>query len=112
MLELCAADLYPSPRVYLGFTMCLFNDYSHIPSNDLVRGCALEHGIDFEKLNDCASKDHGENGMALLRKSVKRSGKAGVQTSCTVGASFFLYHIYHSVKLMLILFDYSVGASK
>ena len=84
MLELCAANLYPSPRIYLGFTMCLFNDYTNIPGNALVKGCALEYGVDFEKLNDCASKDDGENGMALLRDSVKRSSKAGVDTSCTV----------------------------
>ena len=64
--------------------MCLFNDYTHIPGDALVKGCALEYGIDFEKLNDCASKDHGENGMALLRDSVKRSSKAGVDKSCTV----------------------------
>ncbi|KAI1853357.1 hypothetical protein JX265_000147 [Neoarthrinium moseri] len=73
ILELCAAHLYPDPKSYLGFTMCLTRDYKLIPQRELVEDCALEHAIDFEKLNDCAAKDDGAFGISLLRDSVKRS---------------------------------------
>jgi hypothetical protein len=72
IIELCAAHLYPSPVIYLGFTMCLSRDYQDIPDKDLVEDCALEHGIDFEELNKCASSDDGFS-VALLRNSVRRS---------------------------------------
>lgn len=83
IVELCAADLYPDPKIYLGFTMCLSDDYSHIPDKDLMESCALEHGLDFDKLNDCSSKDDGGYGIDLLRQSVTRSANAHVQYSCT-----------------------------
>jgi len=83
ILELCAADLYPDPKTYLGFTMCMSNEYDAIPEHDLVHDCALEHGMSFEKLNKCASRDDGY-GMKLLRDSVNRSKEADVQTSCTI----------------------------
>ncbi|KAI9797445.1 MAG: hypothetical protein M1833_005485 [Piccolia ochrophora] len=83
MLELCAASLYPDPKIYLGFTMCLTRDYEHIPERHLVEDCALEHGIDFGKLNACVSRDDGY-AMELLRASVERTAAAGVKFSCTI----------------------------
>jgi hypothetical protein len=68
--------------------MCMTNDYTHIPQKELVQGCALEHGIDFDKLNDCASKDDGAYGLDMLRESFKRTADAKVTFSCTVCNSF------------------------
>jgi hypothetical protein len=31
IIELCAAQLYPDPKVFLGFALCLSNDYSRPP---------------------------------------------------------------------------------
>ncbi|KFY59283.1 hypothetical protein V496_05733 [Pseudogymnoascus sp. VKM F-4515 (FW-2607)] len=59
ILELCAAHLYPEPRIYLGFVMCLSNDYKEIPDEALVMGCALEHAVDIQKLNECAGSADG-----------------------------------------------------
>ncbi|KAK6077495.1 hypothetical protein SCUP234_06584 [Seiridium cupressi] len=73
IIELCAAHLYPDPKIYLGFVMCLSKDYKDIPQRELVEDCALEHAVDFEELNDCATKDDGGFGISLLRNSVKRS---------------------------------------
>ncbi|KAF4551523.1 Hypothetical protein D9617_13g100240 [Elsinoe fawcettii] len=84
ILELCAAELYPDPKMYLGFTMCMTRQYKDIPDKGLVQDCALEHGISFEKLNDCASDEHTGKGISLLRDSVERSASANVTTSCTV----------------------------
>lgn len=84
ILELCAADLYPDPKIFLGFTNCLTMSYSKIPQKELVKECSLEHGIDFDELNHCASKDDGAFGMDLLRNSVARSANANVTKSCTV----------------------------
>ncbi|KAF2459086.1 hypothetical protein BDY21DRAFT_282761 [Lineolata rhizophorae] len=84
IIELCAATLYPDPKIYLGFAMCLTRDYSEIPQRSLVEDCALEHGIDFGKLNDCSSKDDGAYGIRLLRESVERSNDLDVHISCTV----------------------------
>jgi hypothetical protein len=72
IIELCAARIYPEPRIYLGFTMCLTKDYQAIPEKNFVEDCALEHGMDFQKLNDCASSEDGI-GIDMLRKSVKRT---------------------------------------
>lgn len=83
MLELCAASLYPSPKTYLGFAMCLSRDYGSIPQRELVEDCALEHGIAFGELNKCVSSDDGF-GVSLLRKSMLRSESANVTKSCTV----------------------------
>ncbi|KAI9787219.1 MAG: hypothetical protein M1839_003454 [Geoglossum umbratile] len=83
MIELCAASLYPNPKISLGFAMCLSNDYEHIPDQDLIEDCALEHRVDFDKLNHCVSRDDGY-AIGLLRKSVVRSAEAGVHTSCTI----------------------------
>ncbi|KAI0535963.1 hypothetical protein GGR58DRAFT_514971 [Xylaria digitata] len=73
IIELCAHQLYPDPKIWLGFTMCLTKDYQAIPGRDLVEDCALEHAVDFEKLNECATRDDGAFGMGMLRESVKRS---------------------------------------
>jgi hypothetical protein len=84
ILELCTASEYPDPKIYLGFTMCLSRYYHDIPKKELVQDCALEHGVDFDKVNECMSKDDGAYGMGLLRESVKRSADLGVSRSCTV----------------------------
>ncbi|KAF1936480.1 hypothetical protein EJ02DRAFT_459503 [Clathrospora elynae] len=81
---LCAASSYPDPKLYLGFTNCLTADYAEIPSKALIQDCALEHGLDFDVLNDCMSKDTGAYGMGLLRDSVEHSKDVGVDTSCTI----------------------------
>ncbi|KIW01951.1 uncharacterized protein PV09_06788 [Verruconis gallopava] len=84
ILELCAAYLYPDPKIYLGFTLCMSKQYPDIPSRELVHDCALEHGIAFEKLNECASRDEGAFGTGLLRSSVRHSSEVGVTMSCTI----------------------------
>lgn len=83
-IELCAARVYPDPKIYLGFTYCLTKDYADIPSEHLIQNCALEHGVSFDLLNDCVSHDDGAVGLNLLRKSVARSADAGVTKSCTI----------------------------
>jgi hypothetical protein len=84
ILLLCAASEYPDPKIHLGFTMCLVRDYQLIPKQSFVEDCSLEHGISFETLNDCMSKDNGAYGMGLLRNSVSRSADLGIKISCTV----------------------------
>lgn len=81
---LCAASEYPDPKLYLGFANCLINDYVEIPSRSLIQDCALEHGIDFDTLNDCLSRESGAYGMGLLRDSVQHSKDVGAETSCTI----------------------------
>ena len=82
IIQLCAAKVYPDPKIYLGFTNCMTSDYKDIPERSLVEACALEHGVDFQTLNDCISEE-GE-GMDLLRASVERSRHQNVTKSCTV----------------------------
>lgn len=84
ILELCAINLYPDPKQYLGFTLCMSNEYEKIPERELVHNCALESGISFDKLNDCASSDDGAYGMGLLRDSVEHSQSVNASISCTV----------------------------
>lgn len=111
MLMLCAANLpfpptndlsllpqsYPRTPIVrsLGFANCLTTEYPRIPDREFIQQCALEHGIDFEALNSCASQqddDDGEiphkavplSGLALLRQSALRGEQLGVKTSCTV----------------------------
>ena len=79
---LCAEDLYPDPKTYLGFSMCLIKDYQHIPQRSLIEDCALEHAIDFGKLDECASKDDGAWGVEMLRNSVRRSSDVGCRCVC------------------------------
>lgn len=81
---LCAAREYPDPKLHLGFTNCLINEYPEIPKRQLIEDCALEHGLDFGVLNDCMSKDTGAFGMGLLRDSVKHSLDVGAGISCTI----------------------------
>ena len=83
MMMLCAAQLYPNDvKISLGFSTCLAMSFQRIPQRDLVEGCALEHGVDFEKLNGCISEEG--LGLGLLESSILRSKDAGVTKSCTV----------------------------
>jgi hypothetical protein len=84
IISLCAAYLYPnSTEISLGFVNCLVSSYERIPSRPLVEHCALEHGVDFEKLNHCAS-GQDEKAIDMLKKSFERSRRKGVTYSCTV----------------------------
>jgi len=94
IIELCAANLYPDPKIYLGFTMCLSRDYKDIPQYDLMADCALEHGIDLAKLDECAVSDDGGFGAGMLRDSVRRSTEANVTKSCTVRVNEEVYCIF------------------
>ncbi|KAK0714579.1 hypothetical protein B0H67DRAFT_664080 [Lasiosphaeris hirsuta] len=93
IIELCAQKLYPDPKTYLGFTMCLSKDYKQIPQRSLVEDCALEHAIDFSELNNCATRDDGAYGVGMLRDSVRRSSSVGVNKSCTVRLDDKIYCI-------------------
>ncbi|KAJ2971489.1 hypothetical protein NQ176_g7660 [Zarea fungicola] len=73
IVELCARELYPDPKISLGFVMCLTRDYQNIPDRSLIEDCALEHAIDFNKLNECATRDDGAHGLKLLRDSALHS---------------------------------------
>lgn len=55
--------------------MCLTRDYNHIPERALIEDCALEHAVDIQALNECATRDDGAHGMGLLRSSVERSAQ-------------------------------------
>lgn len=90
IIELCAAKLYPDPKIYLGFTMCLTRDFQDIPERELVEDCALEHGIDFATLNTCASSDDGGEGMKMLRDSVLRSSDVSATLVCFVAHTDFI----------------------
>lgn len=126
MLMLCAANLpfpptddtsslpdsYPRTPIIrsLGFANCLISEYSRIPDREFVIQCALEHGIDFEALNTCASQQsdnpHGTpdndffraplSGIALLRESALHSERLGVHTSCTVRVDDAVWCIHDS----------------
>lgn len=93
IIELCARELYPDPKINLGFIMCLTRDYSHIPERALVEDCALEHAIDIKAINECATKDDGAHGMELLRNSVQRTAEANVTISCTIRLNNEVYCI-------------------
>ena len=82
MIELCAARIYPDPKIFLGFTNCMTSNYSEIPERDLVENCCMEHGVDFQRVNRCLS-DEG-HGNELLRQSFLRSQEHNVTKSCTV----------------------------
>ncbi|EXJ55298.1 hypothetical protein A1O7_08225 [Cladophialophora yegresii CBS 114405] len=82
IILLCAAKIYPDVKLWLGYANCLISDYPDIPKRDLVQSCAMEHGLDFQKLNSCIS-DEGE-GIDLLRASIERSQENNVTKSCTV----------------------------
>jgi Gamma interferon inducible lysosomal thiol reductase (GILT) len=82
LILLCAEQLYPDPKLSLGFANCMIDDYRDIPQRGLVESCAMEHGIDFKKINNCIS-DEGR-AQDMLRDSVERSAEAQVSTSCTI----------------------------
>ncbi|KAM0325897.1 hypothetical protein ACHAQA_007200 [Verticillium albo-atrum] len=84
IIELCAAKLYPDPKISLGFTMCITRSYREIPEQSLIEACALEHAIDIKALNECAVREDGAYGVKMLRDSVTRTADAGVTLSCTV----------------------------
>jgi len=75
ILELCAFERYPDPKISLGFTMCITRDYPQIPQRELIEECALEHAVEFKALNECATEDNGAHGMEMLRESVRRSSE-------------------------------------
>ena len=106
MIELCAADLYPDPKIYLGFTMCLTREYERIPERTLIEDCALEHGIDFGRLNGCISRDDAY-AAGLLRDSVRRSADAGVGVSCTVRGPYLPFLLSTRGKRLTPLFSLS-----
>jgi len=81
IIELCAQKLYPEPKAFLGFTMCLTRDYKHIPQRSLIEDCALEHALDFNALNECATRENGAYGVGMLRDSVQRTANV----SCGLG---------------------------
>ncbi|KAI6759542.1 hypothetical protein HG530_010222 [Fusarium avenaceum] len=93
IIELCARELYPNPKINLGFIMCLSRDYQDIPERSLVEDCALESAIDFQQLNDCAVKEDGAWGVGLLRDSIKRTSEAGVTKSATIRLDNKIYCI-------------------
>lgn len=83
MLMLCADSLYPDvPIISLGFSNCLISDYAKLSERDFVQNCALQHAVDFQRLNECVSDD--AKGLEMLRKSVRWSQKEGIVYSCTV----------------------------
>lgn len=84
MLELCAAHHYPNPKIYLGFTMCMSNQFEDIPSKELVEECALEHGMSFNKLNECTAAESGSFSVDMLRTSFNHTSSLGIDKSCTV----------------------------
>lgn len=47
--------------------MCLTREYQKIPERALLEDCALEHGIDFERVNKCTSNDDGELAVKRLQ---------------------------------------------
>lgn len=82
MIQLCAQQIYPDPKMYLGFATCMTSSYSQVPDRELVEQCAMEHGIDFESIKACLGDD--DQGIKLLRSSVQRSIDSNVTKSCTV----------------------------
>lgn len=84
IIELCAAHMYPDPKIYLGFTMCMTKQYEDIPARELVEDCALEHGISMEDLTSCTNEADGTLSTKRLQKSFNRTIEAGVTKSCTI----------------------------
>ncbi|KXT13315.1 hypothetical protein AC579_7225 [Pseudocercospora musae] len=84
IIELCAMEKYPDPKIYLGFTMCLTREYQRIPERALIEDCALEHGLDMDKIQECTVNEDGALSVDLLKASFNRTRTAGVTKSCTV----------------------------
>ncbi|KAL1899604.1 hypothetical protein Cpir12675_001373 [Ceratocystis pirilliformis] len=97
IIELCAFELYQDPKISLGFTMCITRDYPHIPERSLVEDCALEHGMDFQALNECTTREDGAHGISMLRRSVEET--KAVSLNNIVHASFFFnfYNPRHEI---------------
>ncbi|PQK10954.1 hypothetical protein BB8028_0002g12720 [Beauveria bassiana] len=98
IIELCARELYPDPKISLGFVMCLTKDYQHIPERSLVEDCALEHAIDMKKLNECATRDDGAHGIDLLRASAQHSDDVNVNISATIRLDNEVYCVHNNRK--------------
>lgn len=64
--------------------MCLTREYQKIPERALLEDCALEHGIDFQKINKCTTDDDGQLAVDRLKVSFNHSASVGVTKSCTV----------------------------
>jgi hypothetical protein len=93
IIELCAAKLYPDPKINLGFTMCITRKYRDIPEQSLIEDCALEHAIDIKALNECAAKEDGAYGISLLRDSVQRTADVSYNTPLPVPHWHLLVHV-------------------
>ncbi len=102
IIELCAFELYPDPKISLGFTMCLTRDYKSIPQRELVEACALEHGMDIKTLNECASRDNGAHGTDLLLGSVQRTIDVRA-LAIHPGAHQYSYSLYLPSNASLLL---------
>ncbi|KAK4134691.1 hypothetical protein BT67DRAFT_441852 [Trichocladium antarcticum] len=98
IIELCAQKLYPDPKTYLGFAMCLTRDYEHIPQRGLIEDCALEHAIDFRSLNDCATRNDGADGMSMLRGSVQRTAEVRATHTHTPEDETLIYSTSPSIR--------------
>jgi hypothetical protein len=92
IIELCAAKLYPDPKINLGFTMCITRKYRDIPEQSLIEDCALEHAIDIKALNECAAKEDGAYGISLLRDSVQRTADVSHNTPCQSPHWHWFFH--------------------
>lgn len=64
--------------------MCLTREYQKIPEQDLIDDCALEHGIETNRLKKCTTDDDGYLAVDNLRASFNRTAAAGVTKSCTI----------------------------
>ena len=85
MFELCAFQLYQhEPKQWLPFYNCMFRDYPSIPKREYIHNCANECGMDFDKLNKCASDEGEDGGFEMLRRDARRSQELGIKTSCTI----------------------------
>lgn len=64
--------------------MCLTKEYEKIPERELLEDCALEHGMDFQKINKCTTDEDGQLAVDRLKASFKHSASVNVTKSCTV----------------------------
>jgi hypothetical protein len=69
--------------------MCLTRDYRHIPQRTLIEDCALEHAIEFDRLNECATKDNGGLGVGMLRDSVQRTAQVHTTPPGTLAPALY-----------------------
>ena len=64
--------------------MCLTREYQRIPERALIEDCALEHGLDMDKIQECTVNEDGALSVDLLKASFYRTRTAGVTKSCSV----------------------------